>query len=49
MNILDFELRNKITRDTADGNEEQEKADSSKWSRVAPKIPQARVEDIYRS
>ena len=31
MNILDFELRNKITRDTADGNKDPEKADSSKY------------------
>merc|ERR1719167_53085 len=27
----DFELRNKITRDTADGNKDPEKADSSKY------------------
>ena len=31
MKILDFELRNKITRDTADGNKDPEKADSSKY------------------
>ena len=31
VDILDFELRNKITKDTPDGNKDPEKADNSKY------------------